>query len=623
MVAMNNNKEGILLGISTLAILFFAFLSLNTSPIPVHHLNVLSQAGGPNPVVTVSGVNVNPGGPSTLSSVTVSGSALSQSSGASITEIDWNWGDGQTNSGSFPQTHQYSNDNTYQISVSAIDSNGNIGIAYMEINVYRKITNSNLPPEIVVDTPSVGSDGSTVNLNGLTASGSSTANIASVTFNWGDGQTTSGGFPQSHTYLTSGSHLITVSVQDTSGNTNQVRTSVTTSVAGVNTGSNLPTVSITPTISDLFVSLSGKVSASAVGAKIDGSRSSIDWGDGTRTSLSTYSHTYSQYKSYTITVSVYDNFNNVNTQSIPISLSPVSNTGGSSSPSVAPSISVDYASLGLTAKIIGSVVVNPNAPGGATIAKTTIDWGDGTSTDGSQYTHTYDRADTYQVQVTAIDSYGDRNTVTLPVFVFPTINHGNFGGTSQGGGTTNSGGGTTSSSGSCTVAPAITLSSPQVSGLSVSLVGQVSSSVSSGTITWGDGSTSPISQYTHTYSTSGTKTISVSVSDGCGNSASTQATASISSSSVASSTPPTVTLNTPQVSGYQVSVSGSIVPNAAGASPNFAQSTINWGDGQTTTANAYTHLYAPSGQPYYTIVLKGVDSNGNSATASVTVKVPQ
>jgi PKD repeat protein len=57
-------------------------------------------------------------------SVSVNGFAQAISSGASITTVNWQWGDGLTSNGLFPQTHIYNKAGTYTITVTVTDSNG-------------------------------------------------------------------------------------------------------------------------------------------------------------------------------------------------------------------------------------------------------------------------------------------------------------------------------------------------------------------------------------------------------------------------------------------------------------------------------------------------------------------
>ena len=56
--------------------------------------------------------------------ISVNGVTLPTAPGASVTSIVWNWGDGQTMAGWFPETHTYSVGGTYNITATATDSNG-------------------------------------------------------------------------------------------------------------------------------------------------------------------------------------------------------------------------------------------------------------------------------------------------------------------------------------------------------------------------------------------------------------------------------------------------------------------------------------------------------------------
>ena len=57
-------------------------------------------------------------------SITINGVTQPTTPGATITSINWNWGDGSTSNGLFPQTHTYNQKGTYTINVTVIDSNG-------------------------------------------------------------------------------------------------------------------------------------------------------------------------------------------------------------------------------------------------------------------------------------------------------------------------------------------------------------------------------------------------------------------------------------------------------------------------------------------------------------------
>ncbi len=85
------------------------------------------------------------------------------------------------------------------------------------------------PPIVILATPYVtGADGDTVSLNGVATPGP--AHAGDFTWNWGDGHTTHGFFPQAHHYGQPGTYTITVSASDAVG-TGSAQISVTTGTA--------------------------------------------------------------------------------------------------------------------------------------------------------------------------------------------------------------------------------------------------------------------------------------------------------------------------------------------------------------------------------------------------------
>ena len=69
---------------------------------------------------------------------------------------------------------------------------------------------------------------------------------------------------------------------------------------------------------------------------------------------------------------------------------------------------------GQTVTLYGNV--NQQSPG-SSISQTTISWGDGASSPGSQYVHTYSTGGTYTVTVTATDSYGNTASASTNVTI--------------------------------------------------------------------------------------------------------------------------------------------------------------------------------------------------------------
>lgn len=148
---------------------------------------------------------------------------------AYIVSISWNWGDGSKTNGWFPQSHVYTTTGTYLVNVSATDNNGLTGSS----TDYITITNNPdpAPPQLSLSDPAV---------NGLVATVNGVANldtcgpspVPSFRFNWGDGTTNTGYFPQTHNYGSPGTRAACVTVVDSLGLAGKDCTSVTTGSTG-------------------------------------------------------------------------------------------------------------------------------------------------------------------------------------------------------------------------------------------------------------------------------------------------------------------------------------------------------------------------------------------------------
>ena len=145
-------------------------------------------------------------------------------------------------------------------------------------------------------------------------------------------------------------------------------------------------------------------------------------------------------------------------------------------------------------------------------------------------------------------------------------------------------------------------------------------SVVSTTINFGDGSAlvNAISA-SHTYSTAGTFTVTATVTDNLGATASQTAVVSVT----AANKPPIATLSVTPLSGYApITVTAS---TAASSDPDgtIAGSVINWGDGTSSAGPSASHVYSTAGT--YTITATVTDNLGatSSTTSSVTAQSPQ
>ena len=145
-------------------------------------------------------------------------------------------------------------------------------------------------------------------------------------------------------------------------------------------------------------------------------------------------------------------------------------------------------------------------------------------------------------------------------------------------------------------------------------------SIVSSTINFGDGSAAVSGpSASHTYNAAGTYTITATVTDNLGATASKSATIIISSSNQ----PPIAAISaTPGIAYAPATISAS----AAGSSDpdgTIANSVINFGDGTSASGLTASHKYSSAG--VYTLTATVTDNSGasSSASTSVTVKAPE
>jgi PKD repeat protein len=96
--------------------------------------------------------------------VTVNGAANPGYSGASITRINWDWGDGSSEDTWFPATHKYSSAGTYTIKVTAYQSDGLSTTKTLSV----KVEAENKPPTAYIDSisPNPAYEGQTISFSG-------------------------------------------------------------------------------------------------------------------------------------------------------------------------------------------------------------------------------------------------------------------------------------------------------------------------------------------------------------------------------------------------------------------------------------------------------------------------
>ena len=223
-------------------------------------------------------------------SVNMSGAGSIDPNG-SIVSYQWNFGDGNTGSGT-TVSHTYTHYGAYSVRMIVTDNDGLVDTVATTATIPAQ------PPTAGVDGPYSSHEGSSVSMS---AASSSDPDGTLVSYEWdfGDGSTGSGS-SVSHSYAHAGSYTVKVTVTDNDALAN---TATTTAVIA-------PTPPVGVVNGPYSSNEGSSVSMSGAGSSdANGSIVSYEWsfGDGSTGSGSSVSHTYATYGSYNVTLTVTDN----------------------------------------------------------------------------------------------------------------------------------------------------------------------------------------------------------------------------------------------------------------------------------------------------------------------------
>lgn len=251
---------------------------------------------------------------------------------------------------------------------------------------------SNKPP---VASFTTAQSGNTVTFDG-TSSTDPDGTIAGWSWNFGDG-TTGTGSKISHTYTTSGTYTVSLTVTDNKGAPTTLTKTISVSVTN-----KPPVATFTNTVSGLTASIDGSASTDP-----DGTIASWSWkfGDGQTGNGSIVEHTYAASGTYAVTLTVTDN-KGASTSITKNVVIPVANK--------APVAAFTTAVSAKTLSVNASGSTDPDG----TITSYGWNFGDGNTGTGAVTTHTYTASGTYNVTLTVTDNVGATNqttkTVTIP-----------------------------------------------------------------------------------------------------------------------------------------------------------------------------------------------------------------
>ncbi len=334
--------------------------------------------------------------------------------------IEWDFGDGNTVTGSLTPSHTYPQNGTFDVTLTVTDDDGGVGTDTLEVTV------DNAAPVV-----EAGADqtevlfGATVSLDpaSFTDLGVEDTHVSSI--DWGDGTVEAGALTQgagsgsvdgSHVYAVDGTYVVTVNVTDNFGATGSDTLTVIV-------GNPAPVVNAGPDatiqVNDTFVS-----SGSFTDADVDPWTATVNYGDGSGDQVlalnpdQTFdlSHTYTSTGSFVVTVTVNDNDGGVgvDTAVVTVNLSP-------NNPPVVeagPDASIDE----------GDTFVGSGSFSDADVDDTwaaTVNYGDGSpaqvlplNPDNTfALSHTYVDDGNYTVTVTVNDNAGGSGSDTLTVTV--------------------------------------------------------------------------------------------------------------------------------------------------------------------------------------------------------------
>ncbi len=355
-------------------------------------LAVLSACGS-TPSAPPGSPTASAGGPYTADAgipVLFSGAGSSDPSGSAIT-LNWNFGDNTIGTGVLI-THTYNTPGTYAVSLAVTNTQG----ASSSASATATITGL---PTASTGGPYVGFLNQPVAFNGA---GSSAADGTPLTYLWnfGDGATGSGIAP-SHTYSTSGTFTVSLTVTDARGGSKTATSSVD--------------VEFKPNAN------AGGPYQGSTGQSVqfDGSGStptgvtlnySWDFGDGVTGTGVKPTHTYAGAGTFQVTLNVSSSSGDASSAATTcaVTAGPMASAGGPYVGKKNQSITFDG--------------THSSAATGLTLTYS-WDYGDGKTGTGATPSHTYASAGTFSVRLTVTDDHSGLNiaTVTAAIASIPNV----------------------------------------------------------------------------------------------------------------------------------------------------------------------------------------------------------
>ncbi|MGB3459259.1 MAG: PKD domain-containing protein [Halobacteriota archaeon] len=421
----------------------------------------------------------------------------------------------------------------------------------------------NLPPVADPDGPYIGTEGVAIAFNG-SGSYDQDGDIASYAWDFGDGNTSSEERP-THTYAQNGTYTITLNVTDDDG-----ATDINTTTA---------TIDDTESTADFFgIPTSGlkqlTVNFTDNSTSYDGFTTwEWDFGDGGNSSDQNPTHLYANAGLYNVTLTAYEADGDSDTETKEDYIIVTEEN----QPPVADPNGPYTDKEGVAIAFNGSGSYDPDGD----IASYAWDFGDGNTSSEESPTHTYAQNGTYTVSLNVTDDDGATDINTTTATIDDTEPTADFFGI-------------------------------PTSGLKPLTVNFTDNSTTyDGFTTWewdfGDGNTSSEQDPTHLYANAGFYNVTLTVYEADGNNDTETKIGYITVTEV--NQPPVADPNGPYIGteGVEIAFNGSGSYDPDGGIASYAW---DFGDGNTSSEQHPTHLYANAG--FYNVTLRVYDGDGDS-----------
>src|SRR5947208_3107979 len=339
-----------------------------------------------SPPALAASFSYTPINPSTGQSVTLTATAAG---GVGPYTFNWNFGDGSTGSGS-AVTHTYGQGATFTVKVTAIDAAQNIATSTQQVTITSALTST------FTFSPSTITPGSPISFTATVSGGTSPY---SYSWSFGDGSTGTGA-SVTHAYLSGGNFTVTLTVKD-SGSPQQ--TAISQKLVKIPTSLATSFV-FNPSSPEVGLQITFTGSASGGTAPYG-----FSWafGDGGSSSANPAAHSYSSTGSFTVTLTVRDanGATATSSQTVPVAS--------------APSVSFNYSP---TTPEAGSPATFTSTTTGG-VGPFTMIWffGDGGTSNANPTTHTYATSGSFTANVTATDANGVKAISAKSVTVAPPL----------------------------------------------------------------------------------------------------------------------------------------------------------------------------------------------------------